>query len=367
LHRVERLFVARFKEISIMKALIFAGIENVRYETVPDPVPQARTDVVVRVLCAGICGSDLHIYHGRETGLDTGTVMGHEFAGEVVAAGKDVHRFRTGDLVCSPFSVSCGDCFFCEKGLTARCARSGQFFGWVQDGQGLHGAQAEFVRVPFADSTLVTIKDGLSLEEALLLGDNFSTGFFCADMAGVEPTGTYAVVGCSTVGLMCVIAARERGAVNLIAVDALPHRRDLAIEMGATRSVGPDEALVIIRDATDGRGADAVLEAVGSPSAQRLAFSLLRSGGTLAVVGLHTAPHFAFSPLDAYNRNLTYRTGRCPARHYMEQLVSVVARHRDKLQRLISHRLPLSAGVEGYRLFASRGGHCTKVILDPAA
>src|SRR4051794_29604929 len=119
-----------------MKALIFAGVESIRHETVPDPVPEAPTDVVVRVLRAGICGSDLHIYHGREAGLDAGTVMGHEFAGEVVATGAEVRRFRAGDRVCSPFSVSCGACFFCTHGLTARCSTAGACFGWVQDGRG---------------------------------------------------------------------------------------------------------------------------------------------------------------------------------------------------------------------------------------
>jgi 2-desacetyl-2-hydroxyethyl bacteriochlorophyllide A dehydrogenase len=349
-----------------MKALIFGGVEQVHYETVPDPVLQAAGDAIVRIQCAGICGSDLHIYHGREAGLDVGTVMGHEFAGEVVEVGPDVRHFHLGDRVGSPFSISCGRCFYCQRGLTARCATSGAFFGWVQNGQGVHGGQAQFVRVPLADSTLMKLPDGLTLEESLLLGDNFPTGFFCADLAGVEPEGTYAVVGCGTVGLMCVIAAKERGARQLIAVDALPHRRRLAAEMGADQVVAPDEAVAVVRQASAGRGADAVLEAVGSPAAQQLAVKLVRPCGTLAVVGVHTASQFAFSPLEAYNMNLTYKTGRCSARAYMDRLVPAVVSNRARLQRLISHRLPLSVGVEGYRLFAARAGDCTKIVLDPA-
>lgn len=350
-----------------MKALIFAGVEQIAYETVADPSILAPTDAIVRILCSGLCGSDLHIYHGREAGLDAGTVMGHELAGDVIAVGADVRKFHVGDRVGSSFSVSCGECFFCARGLTARCARGGACFGWVQKGEGLQGAQAQLIRVPLADGTLVRIADDVTLEEAILLGDNLATGFFCADMAGIEEAGTYAVVGCGTVGLMCVIAARERGAQTVIAIDGLPYRRQLALEMGASAAVAPESALVAIREASAGRGADAVLEAVGSPAAQQLSVRLVRPGGTLAVVGMHLTPHFAFSPVDAYNLNLTYRTGRCPARYYMDRLGAIVQRHRSKLQRLISHRLPLSSGAEAYQLFARRAADCTKIIFDPLA
>jgi threonine dehydrogenase-like Zn-dependent dehydrogenase len=349
-----------------MKALVFSGVQNIRYETVAEPTIQDRGDAIVRVLRTAICGSDLHVYHGRERGLDAGTVMGHEFVGEVVETGTEVRRFRAGDVVCSPFSVSCGQCFYCDRGLTARCARSGAFFGWVQDGVGLHGAQAEFVRVPFADHMLVRCPTGISADLAVLLGDNFATGFFCADMAEAKPGGVYAVVGCGLVGLLAVLAARVRGAAAVIAVDGIAHRRELARKVGADRTATPEEAVAVVHEATAGRGADAVLEAVGSPAAQQLAFQLVRPCGILAVVGMHTSDRFAFSPFDAYNKNLTYRTGRCSARAAMESLAPVLEEHAALIEPLLSHRLPLSAGVAAYRLFDARADNCTKILLDPA-
>jgi threonine dehydrogenase-like Zn-dependent dehydrogenase len=235
----------------------------------------------------------------------------------------------------------------------------------VQNSVGLHGGQAEYVRVPFADSTLVKRPADLSSDLAVLLGDNFSAGFFCADMAEVAAGGTYVVVGCGLVGLIAVLAAHERGAESIIAVDTIEHRRQLARKMGACCAVAPDDAEAAVRDATAGRGADAILEAVGSTAAQRLAIQLLRPCGILAAVGMHTAPHFAFSPFDAYNLNLTYRTGRCPARAYMERLAPVLARHADLIDGLLSHRVPLRDGAAAYRLFDAKADNCTKVILDP--
>ena len=139
-----------------MRAVTYAAPERLQVERVPDPVLEMPGDVIVRVELTAICGSDLHVWHGRETGLDAGTVMGHEFLGEVVAAGKAVTRFRPGERVVSPFTTSCGTCFYCRSGLTARCER-GQLFGWVERGLGLHGGQAELVRVPLADTTLLKL------------------------------------------------------------------------------------------------------------------------------------------------------------------------------------------------------------------
>ncbi|HYG60971.1 MAG TPA: alcohol dehydrogenase catalytic domain-containing protein, partial [Thermoanaerobaculia bacterium] len=191
-----------------MKALIFEGIRQVRCATVPDPAPLGPGEVVVRVGAAAICGSDLHVYRGAEAGLDAGTVLGHEMAGEVVAAGPEVRRFRPGDRVVSPFTTSCGRCFYCRTGLTARCVE-GQLFGWVQEGRGLHGVQAEYARVPLADSTLVAVPGGVPLEAALFAGDVLATGWYAAESAGVGPGAVAAVVGCGPVGLMAALAARE--------------------------------------------------------------------------------------------------------------------------------------------------------------
>jgi threonine dehydrogenase-like Zn-dependent dehydrogenase len=348
-----------------MKALAFRGEGRVALESVPDPRIEAETDAVVRCRLTAICGSDLHVYLARERGIEPGTVMGHEFLGEVVAVGRGVTRIRPGDVVVSPFTTSCGRCFYCRKGLTCRCVE-GQLFGWIDNGRGLHGAQAELVRVPLADSTLFRLPEGVPQETGLFLGDILATGFFCADMAEVEPSGTYAVVGAGPVGLFGIVGARERGAERIFAIDFLPERLALAAKFGATpvdaRSSDPRE---ILKEATEGRGADAVLEFVGSPEATRLAIDLVRPGGILSAVGVHTESAFAFSPVEAYDKNLTYRAGRCPARRYMERLTPLVRDDKYDLGSIVSHRLPLDDGVRGYRLFERKLEGCTKVVLLP--
>ncbi|HWM91643.1 MAG TPA: alcohol dehydrogenase family protein [Thermoanaerobaculia bacterium] len=352
-----------------MKALLFEGIRQVVCATVPDPSILDAGDVIVRVRAAAVCGSDLHVYRGLETGLDAGTVMGHELAGEVVEAGPEVTRFRSGDLVVSPFTTSCGGCFYCRLGLTARCVR-GQLFGWVQEGRGLHGVQAEYVRVPLADSTLVAVPKGTPPEEALFAGDILATGWFGAESAGAAPGKTVAIVGCGPVGLMAVIAARELGAERVFAIDSLPDRLALAGRWGAEPvDFRKDDPLERIREATEGRGADAVVEAVGTPQASRLAFDLVRPGGTIAAVGVHVEDHLAFAPGEVYDKNLTYRAGRCPARAYMDRLLPLIQSRKYDLGTLISHRLSLAEGPLGYDLFDRRVEGCTKVVLtpDPAA
>jgi threonine dehydrogenase-like Zn-dependent dehydrogenase len=347
-----------------MKALTFEGIGRVAYGSAPDPEIRGPGDALVLVEATAICGSDLHVYRGREAGLDAGTVMGHEFAGEVVEVGAAVARFRPGDRVVSPFTTSCGDCFYCRAGLTARCER-GQLFGWAEQGEGLHGAQAEAVRVPLADTTLVPVPEGTPLETALLAGDVLATGWFGAESAGAGPGRTVAVVGCGPVGLMAVIAARELGAERIFALDALPERLALAERWGAEPVDVRQAAVETVREAAAGRGADAVVEAVGSPEASRLAFELVRPGGTLAAVGVHTEPHLAISPAEAYDKNLTYRTGRAPVRAYLEKLLPLVRSGRFDLAALFSHRLPLSEGPRGYDLFDRKLEGCTKVVLAP--
>ena len=348
-----------------MQAVVFRSEREVACESVPDPGLVDPTDALVRVRLTAICGSDLHVYHGREKGLDVGTVMGHEFVGEILECGRDVRGWKPGDSVLSPFTTSCGSCFYCREGLTSRCEQ-GQLYGWVEAGQGLHGAQAEYVRVPLAGSTLVSIPEGVTDEEALLLGDVLSTGYHCARMADIRPNGTYAVLGCGPVGLMAIVAARELGATTIYAVDTIPERLAHAARLGATPlDYKTQDPAALVREATEGRGADAVLEVVGSPEATRLAVDLVRPGGTVSAVGVHTEKHFPFSPVEAYDKNLTYRIGRCPARAILEELIPLVQSKRYDLASVISHQLPLSQGAEGYGMFDEKRDGCTKVALRP--
>ena len=346
-----------------MRAVTFQAARHLTIEIVDDPRIVESSDVIVQVERAAICGSDLHVYHGRDQGLDAGCVMGHEFVGRVVETGREVATLTEGRSVFCPFTTSCGRCFYCRAGLTSRCA-AGQLFGWVQGGSGLHGGQAELVRVPLADSTLLPIPDGVTPDEALLLGDVFSTGYFCAERAGVEPHGVYVVVGCGPVGLCAILGVREHGADNIFAIDRVPERLSLAEAFGArTIDMRTQEPQVVVGQATEGRGADAVLEGVGSPAAHRLAVDLVRPGGTVSVVGVHNESGFSFTPAEAYDKNLTYRVGRCPARRLMEQLIPIVQRREYDLAALISHRLRLEQAVEAYRMFDEKLDGCTKVVL----
>ena len=348
-----------------MKALTFQGERRVRHESVADPRVTAPGDALVGVELTALCGSDLHAYRGHERGLDPGTVLGHEFVGEVLSVGGDVSTLRPGDRVASPFTTSCGDCPPCREGLSSRC-EAGQLFGWRESGRGLHGAQAERVRVPLADSTLVKIPEKVSCEQALLLGDNLATACFCADLAEVAPEGVCAVIGCGAVGLLAVAACFRKGAGTVVAVDAVAERLRVAESLGAIavsyRSGDPRAA---VHERTGGRGADSVLEAVGSAEASRLAVEMVRAGGTIAAVGVHTEPHFAFSPGEAYDKNLSYRAGRCPARRYLSALLPQAPDWESVLSRIISHRVPLSEGPDAYAMFAEHRDGCVKVLLTP--
>lgn len=346
-----------------MKGICFEEVGRVAVLELPDPVIDSPRDAIVQVRVAGLCGSDLHPFLGRELGLDPGTVMGHEMVGTVVEVGDEAGKhLEIGDSVFVPFSTSCGSCYYCRAGLTSRC-ETGQLFGWRSHGTGLHGCQSELVRVPLADSSLMKIPDGVTPDAALLLGDNFSTGFYCAEMANLEPGQTCVVIGCGTVGQLCILAARSMGVDNVIAVDLVEQRRRQAQSHGAV-ALAPDAAASEVFNRTRGRGADAVMELVGLPEAQSLAFQLIRPGGVMSVIGCHCTPSFAFSPVDAYDKNLTYRTGRCPARAYMDRLTSRVASGEFDLGGFVTHRFDVEQAEEAYNVFSNRKDGCIKAVIE---
>lgn len=347
-----------------MKAIVFQGIQELAYAEVAEPVIQHPTDAIIKVEITAICGSDLHVYRGHESGLDVGTIMGHEFLGEVVATGAEVRQIRNGDVVVSPFTTSCGQCYYCGIGLTCRCEQ-GQLYGWVKEGHGLHGAQAEYVRVPMADSTLVCIDPSGNKDELLMIGDIFSTGYFAADNGGAGQDKTVAIVGAGPVGLMAVLGARDLGATKIMIIDSVHERLHLAAEFGASPIALNDTTVAEVKRQTAQRGADIVIEAVGNAGAARLAYELVRPGGTISTVGVHTSDRLSFSPVEAYDKNLTYRSGRCPARYYMDKLQHIVRDRKYPLHRIISHHMPLSQGVEAYRIFDQKLDQSMKIILHP--
>lgn len=263
----------------------------------------------------------------------------------------------------SPFTTSCGECFYCRVGLTCRCEK-GNLFGWVENGHGLHGAQAMYVRVPMADSTLVPLSDDLNEKKGLLLGDVFSTGYFCAENAGIKPKNFHVVIGCGPVGLMTIVAAKHLGAETLFAIDTIPERLTKAKQFGAI----PLNASMInvkeeILNHTYGRGADTVMEVAGSEATLKMAIDLLRPGGTISSVGVHTAQHFSFSPGEAYDKNITYKSGRCPARYYSEKLLQEEVPQRYAIDDIITHQFSLQEGPIAYEVFDKKKDGCIKAIL----
>lgn len=350
----------------------------------PKPCLEADTDCIVQVVLAGICGSDLHPYNLREEGIEKGCVMGHEFVGVISEAGAAVKTLKpgavmlhparpgshpAGDRVLTPFTTSCGDCWYCTDGnLPCRCVK-GQLFGWRENGQGLHGGQAEYVRVPLADGTLVPIREGFTDIEALLLGDVLSTGYHAADNAVVAAGGTkgrtFCVVGLGPVGLCACASLIHLGAQNVFAIDSVPARLALAESYGAKPLELSSDVKQAVLDATDGRGADGAVEAVGSASALQSAYTLLRPGGVLSSVGVCNSQHLPFTPADCYDKNLTFISGRCPARYRMQQAQEVIASRNFNLERIVSHRVPFSGAPEAYRMFDAKLDGCTKVVLMP--
>jgi len=361
-HKVSVLVIAY---IHVMQALTFHGPQVIECSTVKDPELSRPTDAIVKISLASICGSDLHVYHGRETGQDHGTVMGHEFVGVVEEVGSHVTRFKRGAKVLSPFTTSCGECFYCQIGLTCRCEK-GNLFGWIHNGHGLQGAQAGYIRVPMADSTLLPLSSDLNEKKGLLLGDVFSTGYFCAENAGVGSEGVYVVIGCGPVGLMAILAAKHLGAQTLFAIDFIDDRLRFAEKFGA---IALHPALTPVKEeilnATHGRGADAVMEVVGSDKSLKLAMDLIRPGGTISSVGVHTEQNFSFSPGEAYDKNLTYKSGRCPARYYADKLLREEIPQRYPIEKIITHQFQLVEGTRAYEVFDKKLDKCIKAVLIP--
>lgn len=345
-----------------MLAATFAAPFTVACRSVAEPKIAHPRDAIVAVAASAVCGSDLHVYRGVEQGLDPGTILGHEFVGTVVEVGPGVAGLRPGARVAAPFSASCGACWFCRRGLTCRCEHSA-LFGWVAQGIGLHGAQAELVRVPFADATLVALAADVRPEHALLAGDVLSTGLFAADLGEVEADDVVVVLGCGPVGICAAVGAKARGAHTVLAVDRVAERLAFAARHGAVPVRLDDDLEARVRRATDGRGADVVIEAVGYADATALAWRLVRAGGTISVPGVHNEPQFALTPGQIYDKNLTYRSGRAPARAYLERALAILARGEHRLEELFSHRLPLAEAAAGYAMFDARRDGCTKVLL----
>ena len=345
-----------------MRAVTFHGPFDVKVENVDDPAIQDANDVIIKVASAAICGSDMHVYDGRMPLPGTGWIIGHEYIGEVVETGAGVSNFKPGDRVVGSFVSSCGDCYYCKIGWPSVCTQQ-QTFGFMQ----LAGAQAEFLRVPNGHYTLEKVPDGLSDEKAIFVGDIFSTGYFAADRGEIKPGDTVAVVGSGPVGLFAQMGALTFEPKQVFAIDQMPERLEMARKIGATPiDMTKEDARAIIRDATDGRGADVVLEAVGIEGSLKDCWNYVRPAGTISAVGMYTEPEFPFPMFLSFLRDITFKIGMCPVKRYMGDLMGMIQEGRADPSQIITHRLPMSEAAHGYDIFTKREDNCVKVLLDPA-
>lgn len=345
-----------------MKAVTFHGAGDFRVTEVPRPVLGSPTDALVRVTLGAICGSDLHIYHGR-TPVDEGAVLGHEFVGVVEEAGPGVRGLAPQDRVVAAFYTACGGCRLCRLGWWSQC-ESRSIFGHGVHFGGLGGGQAEYCLVPNADLNLARVPDEVDDEQAIFVGDVLATGYFAAERGMIRPGDTVAVIGAGPVGLMATMCAQLFGPAQVLCVDVVPSRLELASELGGipvdAGRVNPESE---VRRRTGGAGADAVLECVGQMTAIRTALNCCRGGGTVSSVGVPNQVEADFPYLDAWLRDLTFRTGCTNVHAYFRPLLDLIAAGRLHPERIISHRLRLEEAPEGYRLFDRR--EATKVVLRP--
>ena len=287
-----------------MRAVVLAGVGDLRLEEVAEPRLIEPGDAIVRVTTTGLCGADLFPFHGHTPGFEDGTILGHEFVGVVEAVGPAVRSVRVGDRVVSTSTISCGGCAHCRAGRASQCLDRA-LFGYSGVYQRLDGGQAERVRVPYAERGLYPLPDAVSDEAAVFVADMLPTGLSAVLRGEVALGDLVVVVGCGTVGLMAVLFA-SRLAREVIAVDGIPARRELAERFGA-RAVSPEEAAETVARASGGIGADAVIEAAGSAAALQAALRLVRGLGTVSVVGAHFEPDF---PLDnglLFEKEMTLR------------------------------------------------------------
>jgi len=341
-----------------MKATVFHGEGDVRVEDVPEPEIEEPTDAVVRITHTAVCGSDLWFYRGQRD-VEPGSRVGHEPMGVVEAVGEDVTSVRPGDRVVAPFSVSCGECEFCRKGLYTSCTTD----------EGWNGAQAEKLRAPHADGTLVRIPeryadDEDTLESIVPLTDVMCTGHHAAVSAGVDAGDTVVVIGDGAVGLCGVLAAQRLGAERIVAMGHHEERLELAEEFGATETVSArgEEAVERARELTYG-GANHVMECVGAESSMGTAFDVARPGGTVGYVGVPAGVDEAAFLGTAFGKNVTLRGGVAPVRAYVDDLLADVLQGTLDPSPIFTKTVDIDGVPEGYAAMDER--EAVKVLVKP--
>jgi threonine dehydrogenase-like Zn-dependent dehydrogenase len=379
--------------------MVYRGPYKVRVEEKDVPAIEHPNDAIVRVEIAAICGSDIHLFHGMMPDTRVGTTFGHEFIGVVESIGSSVQNLKPGDRVMVPFNVYCGSCFFCARGLYSNChnvnpnaTAVGGIYGYSHTCGGYDGGQAQYVRVPFADVGPSVIPEWLHDEDALLLTDALSTGYFGAQLGDITEGDTVAVFGAGPVGLFAARSAWFMGAGRVIVVDHLDYRLEKARQFAfaETRNFAEyDDIVVEMKAATDYLGADVAIDAAGaeadgnllqhitsaklklqggSPIALNWAIDSVRKGGTVAVVGAYGPMFSAVKFGDAMNKGLTLRMNQAPVKRQWPRLLEHIRAGHIVPRDIITHRIPLDDIAEGYHMFSAKLDDCIKpVVLASAA
>lgn len=334
-----------------MLAVTSHGPEKIIVEDVPKPKLQASTDAIVRVTTSALCGSDMHIYHGKIPNVPDGWIVGHEFCGVIEDVGDAITEFEIGDRVVAAMYVACGRCPACVAGDHRRCPAF-QMFGMGVAFGNLPGGQAEYVRVPLADMTLRAIPDGLSDESTIFTGDILATAFSALRQSGIREGDTIAIVGAGPLGQLIAMCAPIFGAGLVFVIDVVEDRLEEVKQFGAiTIDSRKENARKLIKDATGGAMCDAVFEAAGNEPAMETAFSLPRPNGAVVLVGMLVSEDFPLSAGDLWLRNTKVIPVLGAPYSHRDELLKLIASGKIDAGQLITDRLPLTAAAEAYAAF----------------
>ena len=390
-----------------MKALCWFGKNDVRIEDVPEPKILNPRDAIIRVTRTAICGSDLHLLDGYIPTMERGDILGHEFMGEVVEVGGEVKNLQIGDRVAVPFTISCGNCFFCRRELWSLCDNTNPnaaipeklygfttagLFGYSHMTGGYAGGQAEYARVPFADVGPVKIPEHLEDEQVLFLTDIFPTGYMAAENCDIRPGDTVAVWGCGPVGQFAIKSAYLLGASRVIAIDRVPERIEMARTEGRADTLDFDDEYIFdkLKEMTGGRGPDSCIDAVGMeahgggsldayldkakaaaflatdrPHALRQAIHSCRKGGTVSVPGVYGGFLDKIPFGAAFQKGLTFKMGQTHVQKYLRPLLTLIEDGKIDPSFVITHRMRLEDAPQGYHIFKNKQDNCIKIVLKP--
>lgn len=389
-----------------MRALCWHGKKDVRIDNVPDPTIEHPRDAIIKVSSCAICGSDLHLFDGFMPSMKSGDILGHEFMGEVMEVGADNKRLKVGDRVVVPFTIACGECDQCRRGYFSVCERSNRnkemadkafghstagLFGYSHLTGGYPGGQAEYVRVPFADFTPVKIPDGLTDEQVLFLGDIFPTGWQAAVQCEIEPADTVAIWGAGPVGQFAIRSAILLGAKQVISIDRVPERLEMARAAGAIPINFDDESVLDrLKELTQGRGPEKCIDAVGMESHATRSFDAIydrakqammletdrphvlremiyvcRPAGILSIPGVYGGLIDKIPFGAAMNKGLTFRMGQTHVNRWTDDLLQRIVEGQIDPSFVITHNVPLEKGPDMYKVFRDKEDSCIKVVLKP--